>query len=96
MLSQVQPLEDVDDEEKAQNKSSESNLAGHSYGITSDPLTQFAVVFCSIIHDADHPGVANAVLGRRQHMIRGHVAQNLEGLCPDPCYRGTIDEVIDL
>ena len=38
------------------------DLAGHSYGITSDPLTQFAVVFSAIIHDADHPGVPNSQL----------------------------------
>jgi hypothetical protein len=38
------------------------DLAGHSYGITSDPPTQFAVVFSAVIHDLDHPGVTNAVL----------------------------------
>ena len=32
-----------------------ADLAGHSYGITSDPLTQFAAVFSAIIHDVDHP-----------------------------------------
>lgn len=36
--------------------------SGNSYGITSDPLTQFAVIFSAVIHDADHPGVPNAQL----------------------------------
>eukprot|EP00980_Cylindrotheca_fusiformis_P019623 scaffold6818_cov95-Cylindrotheca_fusiformis.AAC.5 len=39
-----------------------AELAGHSYGITSDPLTQFTVVFSALIHDVDHPGVPNTQL----------------------------------
>jgi len=30
-----------------------------TYGITSDPLTQFACIFAALIHDLDHPGVPN-------------------------------------
>jgi hypothetical protein len=39
-----------------------SSLHDHTYGITSDPLTQFACVFAALIHDVDHPGVPNAQL----------------------------------
>lgn len=37
-------------------------LHDHTYGITSDPLTQFACVFSALIHDVDHPGVPNSQL----------------------------------
>jgi hypothetical protein len=33
-----------------------------TYGITSDPLTQFAVVFSALIHDVDHRGLPNFLL----------------------------------
>jgi hypothetical protein len=36
-----------------------SNLHFSSYGITSDPLTQFAIVFAALVHDVDHGGVSN-------------------------------------
>ena len=39
-----------------------STLHDHTYGITSDPLTQFACVVSALIHDADHPGVPNMQL----------------------------------
>jgi class 3 adenylate cyclase len=38
------------------------NLHDHTYGITSDPLTQFACIFAALIHDVDHPGVPNTQL----------------------------------
>jgi class 3 adenylate cyclase len=33
-----------------------------TFGISSDPLTQFAILFASLIHDVDHPGVSNSTL----------------------------------
>jgi class 3 adenylate cyclase len=39
-----------------------ASLHDHTYGITSDPLTQFACIFAALIHDADHPGVPNTQL----------------------------------
>lgn len=33
-----------------------SSLHDHTYGITSDPLTQFACVYSALIHDTDHAG----------------------------------------
>jgi hypothetical protein len=36
-----------------------SELHNYTFGITSDPLTQFAILFSALIHDADHFGVSN-------------------------------------
>lgn len=38
------------------------SLHDHTYGITSDPLTQFACVLSALIHDLDHQGVPNSQL----------------------------------
>jgi hypothetical protein len=35
------------------------DLHNHTFGITSDPLAQFAVTFSALIHDVDHTGVPN-------------------------------------
>jgi 3'5'-cyclic nucleotide phosphodiesterase len=40
-----------------------------TFGITSDPLTVFAVVFSSIMHDIGHPGVSNATLVSRKDLL---------------------------
>lgn len=39
-----------------------ADLHDFTYGITSSPLTQFAILISALIHDADHPGVPNAQL----------------------------------
>ena len=33
-----------------------AHLHDHTYGITSDPLTQFACAFAALVHDVDHQG----------------------------------------
>jgi hypothetical protein len=39
-----------------------SDLHKRTYGITSDPLAHFAIVFAALIHDVDHPGLTNRQL----------------------------------
>lgn len=61
LLSRIVAPDDViadDDDDEGVSK----NLHDHTYGITSDPLTQLAVIFSALIHDVDHTGVPNAQL----------------------------------
>jgi len=44
-------------------------LHDFSHGITSDPLTQFAVLFSTLLHEIDHMGVPNAQLVKEGAMI---------------------------
>ncbi|GKY98676.1 hypothetical protein MPSEU_000823900 [Mayamaea pseudoterrestris] len=39
-----------------------SDVHNYTFGITSDPLTSFAVVWAALIHDVDHCGVSNGQL----------------------------------
>ncbi|KAL7556385.1 hypothetical protein ACA910_014127 [Epithemia clementina (nom. ined.)] len=57
------------DEKDAPNDSSRGAYVGlqlhdYTHGITSDPLTQFAIVFSALIHDVDHNGVSNMQLAK--------------------------------
>ena len=47
-------------------KPNTGSVSESAYGITSDPLTQFAIVFSALIHDVDHPGVSNAQLVKEE------------------------------
>ena len=58
----VAPSDVLDDYRDRANKDLVSTLHDHTYGITSDPLTQFACVFSALIHDVDHAGVSNTQL----------------------------------
>jgi hypothetical protein len=45
------------------------SLDDQTYGLTSDPLTQFACVFLALIHDAGHTGVPNRQLAKENPEI---------------------------
>jgi len=51
------------------------SLHNVTYGITSDPMTQFACVFSALIHDVDHTGVPNTTLVQENC----HLAQVYKG-----------------
>jgi 3'5'-cyclic nucleotide phosphodiesterase len=58
----VAPSDVLDDYRDCGKKELVSTLHDHTYGITSDPLTQFACVFSALIHDVDHAGIPNTQL----------------------------------
>jgi class 3 adenylate cyclase len=76
-----------------------STLHDHTYGITSDPLTQFAGVFSALIHDADHTGVPNTQLNLENTTLakvyknKSVAEQNSVDLCWDLLMDNNFDEL---
>jgi class 3 adenylate cyclase len=76
-----------------------STLHDHTYGITSDPLTQFACVFSALIHDADHTGVPNSQLIHENSNLakiykdKSVAEQNSVDLCWDLLMDNNFDEL---
>jgi len=64
LLSRIVAPSDVEADGKS--------LHDHTYGITSDPLTQFACIFSALIHDVGHSGVPNAQLIKENALIANH------------------------
>ena len=62
LLARVVTPESIDYNNMKYKKEGEAKLHEYTYGITSDPLTQFACAFSALIHDVDHTGVPNVQL----------------------------------
>jgi hypothetical protein len=63
LMSRIVTSDDIDYKDlQYKKKSSVSQLHKYTFGITSDPITQFACTFSALIHDVDHPGLPNATL----------------------------------
>jgi hypothetical protein len=61
-LSRVVKSDTIDYNDLKYKHISEHALHDHTFGITSDPIIQFALAFAALIHDVDHTGVPNATL----------------------------------
>jgi class 3 adenylate cyclase len=63
LMSRIVAPTDILEKNESKKKSKvAATLHDHTYGITSDPLTQFACAISALIHDVDHTGVPNAQL----------------------------------
>jgi 3'5'-cyclic nucleotide phosphodiesterase len=67
LLGRIVPYSNDDDDSETENQA--LALHDHTYGITSDPLTQFACIFAALIHDVDHVGVPNSQLIKEKAVI---------------------------
>ncbi|CAB9513950.1 Receptor-type guanylate cyclase gcy [Seminavis robusta] len=65
----VRPEAVIDRSSGKKKKQVDSELHDYTYGINSDPLTQFAVILAALIHDVDHRGVPNNVLCKEEQEL---------------------------
>jgi hypothetical protein len=73
---------DSNEGEASKIKKVAEDLHNHTYGISSDPLTYFTVVFSALVHDVGHTGVPNNQLAKGKN----------QPIC-ERCFRFSFDAV---
>jgi hypothetical protein len=68
LLARIVRPEDVNYHRKSV-KAIASDLHDYTFGITSDPLTHFAILFATLIHDVDHTGVSNTQRSKEEPQL---------------------------
>jgi hypothetical protein len=71
LLSRIVAPDDILNADKDATKSKDFgwSVHDHTYGMMSDPMTQFSVVLAALIHDVDHFGVSNFQLIKEEHEL---------------------------
>ena len=77
LLSRIVTAKSIDYDHMSYKPECVATQHGISFGITSDPLAQFACAFTALIHDVDHPGVSN------RHLVleKADVADSYKNKC---------------
>ena len=63
---------DLEIEQSTSHGAAMAQLHDYTHGITSDPLTLFAIVFSALIHDVDHRGISNTRLIEEEPTMAEH------------------------
>ena len=69
LLARIVAPDEILKQEEADAAGMAESLHDHTYGITSDPLTQFGCVLSALIHDTDHAGVSNFQLIKEKNKM---------------------------
>jgi hypothetical protein len=67
LMNRIVVPDDVDYEQSETKRKEDlvkfaESVHNSTFGISSDPIAQFAIVFSALIHDVDHTGLTNAQL----------------------------------
>jgi hypothetical protein len=72
LLSRIVRKESIDYDGMCYKEQNGDALHKFTFGITSDPITQFACILAALIHDVDHTGLPNSQLVKEKTRVAQH------------------------